>query len=336
MILKQYKKYIAEGKNIMYVSTVVAIILRCGALFSFDGGEINQQSYDYSLGWLLLAPFFSNIYISAVCGFLFSLVIAALCLSLNNKFNIIRRRTYLPYAFIIFLPACFPQLVFLSPLYLCFPFVLAAIGILYESYQSSDVAYNSFRISFMLAIASLFCPDIVFYIPLFWIGFFYMRSFNLKVIFASLLGLVMIYWPLACLIFFWKTELIQPIVYWYNSWENVHFIEGIQSSIKISEFIIYTSASVVVICIMIYNYINSFKDKIQTRAYLSFFNLLLVFSIVFSPILLLSMGISFMILLVLSGFIYSHYFALTEQKFGFYFFVGILLFYLTIYLYYNN
>lgn len=320
----------------MYIFTLVAIVLRCGVLFSLDSDDTVQQTYGYSLGWEVVGSFFSNVYFSAICSFLLSLGIAVLGLSLNNRFNIIRRRTYLPYVFIIFLPACFPQLAFLSPLYLCFPFVLVAISILYESYQSTEVAYNSFRIGFMLAIGSLFCPDVLFYVPIFWIGFSYMRSFNVKVIFASLLGLVMVYWPLICVMLFWKPELSEPVITWYNGWKSIHFVKNILRSVEISNFIVYVFGSVIIICIMTYNYINSFKDKIQTRAYLSFLNLLLVCSIVFSAILLLNMSISLMILLVLSGFIYAHYFALTERKFGFYFFIVVLLFYLTIYLYHNN
>lgn len=318
----------------MYIFTLVAVVLRCGVLFSLDSDsdDVVNQTYDYSLGWKVVGSFFSNIYFSAVCGFLCSLGIAVLGLFLNNKFNIIRRRTYLPYVFIIFLSACFPQLTFLSPLYLCFPFVLVAISILYESYQSTEVAYNSFRIGFMLAVGSLFCPDVLFYVPIFWIGFSYMRSFNIKVIFASLLGWVMVYWPLICVILLWKPELSEPIIAWYNGWISIHFLKNILQSVDISSLIIYALGSVIIICIMTYNYINSFKDKIQTRAYLSFLNLLLVCSIIFSPIL----SISLMILLILSGFIYAHYFALTENKFGFYFFIMILLFYLTIYSYYSN
>lgn len=331
-MIKQYKKYIAESKNIVYISTVIALVLRCGVLFSFEDFGSLQPAYSDSFVWSLIAPYFSNIYFSFACSFVSIIGLAAFGTYINNKYNIIRRRTSLPFVFIIFLCSCFPPFTFFSPLYFGIFFILLTVNILYEAYQKQEVAYYAFQIGFMLALGCLFTPDLIFYLPLYWIGFSVMRSFNIKVILASLLGVFMVGWPLACFLIFWQNQLSSTFVIWYNNWQTFNIQDLL--TIDISDYVIFAISVIIIISIMIYNSVNSFKDKIQARAYLIFFNLLFICSVIISSILLLRINMNLMLTLIPSAFIYSHFFALTEKKAGAYFFIVVIFFYLTIYSYY--
>jgi len=330
-MIREYRKYIAENRNIVYISTLFALVLRWISFSFFE--EHSPESYDGSFLWKFISPFFDNTYVSHLTAFLFSVGLSLYMLHLNDKYAIIRVRTSLSYAFLIFLLSCFPSLAVMSPVYFSLLFVLIAVGILYSSYRKEKVAESAFRISFLLALGSLFTIDLLLYIPLFWIGYAVMRSFNYKAILASLLGVCMVYWIVGfCILYF--SGLDNPLLLWIDKWKNYEF-PALSKQI-IGFWAVFIINALVVVFIIVYGYAYSYKDKVQIRAYISFINLLFIFSLLISVILLLQPDMSIAIVLVASSFIYSHYFALADQKGNVYFFIAVILFFLMSFFYMSN
>lgn len=323
-----YKRYIAENRNIVYISTVIAFLQRIGFLFLKD--DYALPDYSDSFMWGIIAPVFSNLYVSFFTAFLFCLGIGFYVGHLDEKYGIIRRRTSLPYAFIVFILSCFPYLTFFSPLYIGLLFVLLAVDILYSAYQKTDVGGYSFRIGFILAVGSLFTPNLLFYVVVFWMGFSMMRCFNIKVILTSLVAVLMVAWLAGFAVYMFN--LPNPILMWIARWSNLSVASF--SDVNIIYWGITFVAALIVIFVVFYNYANSFKDKIQVRAYISFMNTLFVFSLLLFIAVSLRPDISAMITLMITAFVYSHFFALTDKKGVIYCFIGVMLFCLTAYLYF--
>lgn len=326
-MLKDIHKYISEGRSIIYISTLVAFLLRLGSFFQID--SYSPDILNDGFLWLIISPYFSNTYISHISAFLCSIGISLFFSYIIEKYAIIRIRTSLPYSFSVFLLACFPPLAIMSPVYIGVFCVLQSVNILYSAYQQEQVAAQAFRIGFTLAIGSLFTPNILFYIIIFFFGFFIVRSFNYKVILATLLGSFMVYWLLVFSLLYWN-GLSNPLTEWFNGWVNFQLPDFTKE--HIGTWIYFVLNILIVITIIFYNYINSFKDKVQVRAYLSFYNVLLLSSAVIVALLLLSMGINFGVLLIMSSFIYSHYFALSHNPKSIYLFFGLTCYYFAWYL----
>lgn len=327
-MIRQYKKYVAENRNIVYFSTFIALILRWVSFSVSDNCFI--QYYEDGFLWNYIAPLFANEYVSVISAFLFSVLISFYMLHLNDKYTLIRVRTALPYAFSMFLLACFPSFLGISSLYFALFFVLLSIDILYSAYRKDRVADSAFRLSFLLALGSLFTFDLLIYVPLFWIGFAIMRSFSYKAILASLLGVFLIYWITAfCFVYF--TEGNNPLVGWLDRWMNWKLVSF--SDLLIGYWLIFAVNAAFIIFIIVYNYVYSYKDKVQIRAYISFVNFVFVYSLIIAGFLLLKPSIAVSVLLVSSSFIYSHYFALITQKGNIYFLIVVILAFLMSYLY---
>lgn len=327
-MIRQYKKHIAENRNLIYFSTLIALLLRWVS-FGFVE-ETAVKVYDDSFLWAFISPLFSNVYVSAISAFLFSIVLSLYILRLNDKYALIRIRTALPYVFLIFLTSCMPSLLYMSPYYLVLLFVLFLVDVLYSSYRKEKVADVAFRIGFLLALGSMFSFDFLLYIPLFWLGFVIVRSFNYKAIFAFLLGMLMVYW-IAAFGYIYIHGFENPLGEWLNKWSNYSF-PSINDR-TIAYWVILVINTLIIAFIIIHYYVYSYKDKVQTRAYISFVNFLFVYSLLLSIVLLLNPGVSILMLLMASSFIYSHYFALIDQKGSVYFFICVILFFLMQYLY---
>jgi len=124
---------------------------------------------------------------------LIQLGIAFLLLQLNNTFNIIQGRTFLPSLFYLLFTGSNP--IFYSDikgsvaalcLVLCYYF-------LFGSYQNPKSQINAMNISILLVLSSLLWTPLLFFFPVFWIGFYRFQCFNWRVFLASLTGFLIVY-----------------------------------------------------------------------------------------------------------------------------------------------
>jgi len=198
--------------------------------------------------------------------------IAFFLLQLNHIFNIIQERTYLPALFYLLFtgsnPAFYNDLkgsVAALCILLCFYFLFA-------SYQKPKSQINAMNISILLVLGSLLWTPLLFFFPVFWIGFYRFQCFTVRVFFANLIGFVIVY----LFIFTWSVfqedksiflSLLPDfksllIVYKLNftvlEWITYGFIILIYIIIGIYLFFIYISEKVWTISALSYLYLSSF------------------------------------------------------------------------------
>jgi hypothetical protein len=126
--------------------------------------------------------------------------IALFLLQLNNIFSIIRRRTLLPALFYLLLAGCNPVFNLDWKSGLVALLMMVNYLFLFHAYQKPDSQLNALNISLILVLGSFLRPQLLLFFPIFWFGFYWFRSFNLRVFLASLIGIVAVY----LIIFAWS------------------------------------------------------------------------------------------------------------------------------------
>jgi len=165
--------------------------------------NIKKIHHAFVSSWILLAIlicayFFLRLQgkwdnIDLLASTLIQVGIALLLLQFNDIFAIIHRRTLLPAFFYIILAGS--SLLFnldwrtnLATLLIVINYVF-----LFQTYQKPDSQQNAFNISLLLALGIFLQPQLLLLFLLFWIGFYWFYSFNLRVFLASLTGVVLVY-----------------------------------------------------------------------------------------------------------------------------------------------
>lgn len=126
--------------------------------------------------------------------------IALFLLQLNNIFTIICRRTLLPALFYLVLVGCNPIFNLDWKGSLIALLTMVNYLFLFHAYQKPDSQLNALNISLLLVLGSLLWPQFLLFFPVFWLGFYWFRSFNLRVFLASLVGVIVVY----LIIFAWS------------------------------------------------------------------------------------------------------------------------------------
>jgi len=324
-ILKSYKKHIAEGKNILFYSIAFAILMRVIYYLNFDL-SIEVVSNGYL--WKPLSLLFSNPLVSLIANSVFTAGLALLAENINTKHVFIRRRTWLPSAFILLLFSCHPSFVVMSPGYTCALFFLSIISILFASYNSEMKQIPAFKVSFMIALGSLFSPVLLAYLPIIWIALAIMRSFSFKSLLVSLLAVFIIYFP-AFSFYLFSSNLegfIAPFVsIGLSDPANFTFLQ-----FNIGHWIILGFSIILLSIILSDDYINRHKDKIKIRAYLSMLGLIAISAILLYLFFNVDTQTDLFIAITTGVGLTSHFFALAERKTTVFFFYFSIIFYLAI------
>ena len=120
--------------------------------------------------------------------------IAVLLVRISYEYQIIRKKTSLPAVFFMLFTASNPVLYnnWVGTVS-AFAMVLCLI-ISFKNYHNKESQASSFNIALILTTGSIFCwQPLLFFIPLFWIGFGWFRAFKVRAFFASLLGICTVY-----------------------------------------------------------------------------------------------------------------------------------------------
>lgn len=273
------------------------------------------------LAYFLLPPATSGAgYVSTVLGFLLYSLIGYLLIWFNNMFAIIRVRASVQTSIYGLLIAVCPELhtvVASDVATLC---LLAALFLLFRSYRKEHTAGMLFHAFVCIGLGSLLFPQLMFFIPLLWIGAYSFQSLTPKSFFASVVGWFLPYWILLSYAFcsdrmelfyrpFQELATFTPIGFDYLPW-----VWGM-SGYSLLLYLVSTAHCLAV----------SYEDKIQTRSYLQFliqFSLYTFIYMALQPLMavrllpLLFIGIS-----ILSG----HLFALTGNRASNLFFILMLI-----------
>lgn len=308
-VLRFYKTNIAEGRGILIFSILVAIVVRLISYFSI--GKITLQVSDGYL-WRPLAPLFENPLISLIGSSVILIAMALLVAHINTEHVLIRRRTMLPPAIIVLLFSCHSMFMQMTPGYVAVLCLLFVINILFTVYNAKEKAVGAFRVAFVLSLGSLFAPVMLIYIPLSWVALAIVRCFSFKSFFAALLGVLIVYFPaFSFYIFSDQLDLfLKPFlsVLSLNTLPLFRF-----------DYILWGGLGFFVILLGLIigsNYINSYKDKVRIRAYLSLLSFITVFAVLLFVFLDINPDINLYIAVGTGSLLFSHFYALADRKSG--------------------
>lgn len=256
-------------------------------------------------------------FLLTLAGFVLHILAAFFLINLNNVFAIIRIRTSIQSFLFLLLDTAFPQLYKGLPGLLAGLCFLPAFHLLFGSYRKENPSGALFNAFAFAGIASLFVPQCVLFVPLFWIGAASFQSLNLKSLLASLLGFILPWWMLLSYTIvtdttrtffhrlFRETLLFRPVGYGFEPWMALPLA-----------FLFLLFAAGAAHC-----FLNGYEDKIRTRAYLHFLILFggcLFAGVSLQPYLLAALC---PLLLIVVSMVAGHLFALTGSKLSNAFFI---------------
>lgn len=155
---------------------------------TFDGGvfwEILPESWT--------SPGFLSYFLSGVICILIAIQINAIEL----KYRLSGGVNLIPGAMFILLSCLHPKFYLLSPTLLSLPFLLIVAQTLIQTYKEHKPAVKLFNVGFWLAVASLFTPELVWFLAFVLLGLGIFRAFTFKESIMLLVG----YLTLVSLIF---------------------------------------------------------------------------------------------------------------------------------------
>jgi hypothetical protein len=202
-------KWLSE-KPITIITFVICLI--CWGINCFYSTEFPTNSINKIL---------KNKEIAYTIGLLAVLMIGFGIQRINDIEMFTGKRTPWPFTFFFLF---FSTNVDLQPLSKAIIVLFCFVAFLYEmfkSYQMPEATINFFNASVYLGFASLFVPQILFFVLLMWNGMYNFRALELKGFLASLIGVMTIYWILLA----WCVWMHDFSVYtqWFNELININF-----------------------------------------------------------------------------------------------------------------
>lgn len=195
-----------------------------------------------------------------------------LLIALNNTFAIIRLRGSIQTSvFFILMAVCVP-LNHMSPGIATLFSFLAATAVLFLSFQRTESAGYLFYSFLVIGLCSLYVPKFTWLVPLFWIGSYLFQSLNLKSFLASLLGWMLPFWFLSAYAGY-KGDislLLQPL----DEIITFHHIDysHLSGCWPMLAYLLFVYMVIAVHCLY-----TAMEEKIQTRSYLHFFIVAVLF-----------------------------------------------------------
>ena len=178
--------------------TVLLTIMVC--LFCWGIGYFFSMGFPLSVYsavlplWGLLYKFLSSSLIVYTTGFLLIVLIAFVIQRICDRDMLTPERTRLPFLLFILLVSTNSGLLPFSEVslvLLCLVFMIHELSV---SYQSPEATGRFFNAGALVGVSGLLIPQVLWIIPILWIGMYQFRSLNLKSFAASLVGILIIYW----------------------------------------------------------------------------------------------------------------------------------------------
>ena len=293
----------------------VACWLLSGALLP----ELQVQQSKYPL-WQTFCDLCIPNWGNQLSGFVLYAAIGYFLIQLNNTFAIIRMRASVQTSVYFLLISVCPYIHTLYAGDLAATAFLAALYFLFSSYQQARPMSSLFHAFVFIGLGSLLLPQLMFFIPVFWIGAYNFQSLHLKSFFASLAGWSVPYWFLLGYAFYYgQMELFYqpfrelasftPVSFDFSPWE--------QATLGFLLMLFVVSSA--------HCLIAGYEDKIRTRSYLHFLillNLCIFVYIGLQPALTIHL-LSFLLIGV--SILTGHLFVLTNSRSSNLFFIVTLI-----------
>ena len=108
----------------------------------------------------------------------------------NNRFTIIRSRTFLPTLIFLLLMSSMSETHLSNGSNLALTIVILSLFYLFRMARDRNASEQAFMGSFLISLGSIIIQPLIFIIPVCWIGFMMFQSFSLRTFLASIFGAV--------------------------------------------------------------------------------------------------------------------------------------------------
>ena len=186
------KKSLSDKPTMLLTFMTCLICWGIGYFYSI-GFPLSEYSAVLPL-WGLICSFLSIDFVVYPAGFLLIIFIAFIIQRICDRDMLTSERTRLPFLLFILLISTNPGLLpfkEVSIVLLCIAFMIHELSV---SYQSPEATGRFFNAGALIGISGLLVPQVLWIIPLLWIGMYQFRSLNFKSFAASLTGILIIYW----------------------------------------------------------------------------------------------------------------------------------------------
>ncbi len=255
----------------------------------------------------ILIPF--SILSNIIC-IAFTLLNAFLIAQINNRFTIIRTRTFLPILIFIMLMSCWNQTHTSLVANLGLTFFVLALFNFFTMSRDRKASEQAFMGSFLISLTSLLINPLIFIIPVCWIGFMMFQCFSLRTFLASVFG------TLSPWILFMAVIYSQHPESDFSQIFNLKInIDLSLSTFSLSEIVYSASIGLIMIISVVGLYSITNSDAINTRNKLNFLLFLLISLFVLSFIFRNQFILFLPILALVYSMLISHPLTLKQNNF---------------------
>jgi hypothetical protein len=182
-------------KNIIVPSIPLAVLLVLGCIglwFSAYFGErfSATQQQGALLAHHIETLIHPNSLLSNIISIAFTLLNAFLLSQINNRFTIIRTRTFLPVFVFLLLMSSWNETHIANSSHIILTLIIFSLYFFFSMARDKNSSEQAFMGSLLLSISCLFINPLILLIPVCWIGFIIFQSFSLRTFIASILGVL--------------------------------------------------------------------------------------------------------------------------------------------------
>jgi hypothetical protein len=255
--------------------TFVVCLLCWGVCYVYSIGFPLERKSAIMPMWALVSKLFDHKLGACFAGLFVVVFVAYVMQRISDMEMLIRERTRLPFMLFLLLISTNAGLLPIREVAIVLLCLVFAVYEQFYSYQSPELTGKFFNIGFLVSVASLFMPQVLWFIPLFWIGMYQFRSLNFKSFMASLIGGWIVYWfVLAWCV--WEHDF-SMFLSLYNGLLDFNFL-----SIEIFQY--YQIGSIVVLLVLAMAFfhikMDAFSNSVRVRQKLSFLLNMAVWSFV--------------------------------------------------------
>lgn len=256
--------------------------------------------------------------LTSITSLLLTLLNAFLIAQLNNRFTIIRNRTFIPVFVFLMLMSVAGQTHQLPGAHFALTLLLIALFVFFNMFRDKQASEQAFLGSLLIATGSLFIEPILLFLVICWMGMIRFGSFSLRTFLASVFG-GLVPW----IFYFTIRYYFEPDLLWINT-----LFTGFETGFTlferpVNELIYLACMTLIIITGLVGLYSNLHGDSIQSRAKLNFLTIILIFSFAFSIVFVNCYAIFIPFTLMAYAVLIAH--PLTLKPNGFYAILFIVL-----------
>ncbi|MDR2681009.1 MAG: hypothetical protein LBC47_09395 [Tannerella sp.] len=174
--------------------TVAACLLCWVLCYEYSTGFSSETDDTTMPLWALAGRFFNNRLFAYSAGLFMAVTVSCVIQRVCDMEMLIGKRTRLPFMLLLLLISTNVEVLPVKEVTIVSVCLVFALYGFFKSYQSPEATGIFFNMGVLTGFAGLFMPQILWFIPLLWMGMYRFRSLKLRSFMALLTGVFIVYW----------------------------------------------------------------------------------------------------------------------------------------------